>query len=167
VLGVALALVAFVAFGSAAGTGAGPATDAAAAATRAREAERARQAAEARAEDLSRRYDEAFAINRAADAMREDWQRSYRDLLERIVEARTALDAAHAAWLRGRHRRHLRGAAKAEALATLEADQKEVDALYEELADFRERARRAGVAPGWLAEVEEDFPSLAAAISER
>ncbi|MGH0037718.1 MAG: hypothetical protein ACQGVK_22025 [Myxococcota bacterium] len=96
-------------------------------------------------------------------ALKAEWQDLYRNAIERERKARAELEAARAAWSRGRVDNRLRGDRKARAQARLEAAEKELGEARAELSALPERARQAGVQPGWLRQVEDELASPPAA----
>ncbi len=83
------------------------------------------------------------------------WRELYRDTLERRAAAHQRLETARTVYRDGRQRKRLRGERKRAALAELEVAQAELDAAELELEALPERARRAGVPPGWLRNFED------------
>lgn len=123
----------------------------------------------ARAQEPSRseRLEERLREMRAQEERKAErkayWQDLYRTALERERKAEARLDAAQATWSRGRGDDRLRGEPRAAALKELEDARKELEKARADVASIPERARQAGAPPGWLREVELDFPARPAA----
>jgi hypothetical protein len=86
-----------------------------------------------------------------------EWQTRYREAIVRERQARARLEAAEATYAKGRHREHLRGEPREVAVEELEAARAELEAARRQLEQVPQEARRAGVLPGWLREVEESL----------
>jgi hypothetical protein len=99
----------------------------------------------------------ALASDVYSDQQRFVWQERLRQALVEVEEARAREELAveHVAKLR--HRRKPRGEARQALRAELEAARASRTAAEQELEDFYEVARRAGVPPGWLRLPEDDY----------
>ncbi|MCG8588153.1 MAG: hypothetical protein MJE66_02600 [Proteobacteria bacterium] len=82
------------------------------------------------------------------------WQELYRALWEAVDEAEAKIAATQEKYRDGRQKRRLRGEEKALLLEEMKAARAERTKAREELERFPEDARRAGVPPGWLREVD-------------
>lgn len=88
------------------------------------------------------------------------WQQRLREARQAVAEARARYETASRDYKRMRHGHRGRGEPRAEARAEIEAARKELEAAEQRLEALPEEARRAGVPPGWLREVEdEDEPA--------
>jgi hypothetical protein len=107
----------------------------------------------------SERLQERLQEFREEEAQQADkkayWQDLYRTALARERKAEAKLEAARAAWTRGRANNRLRGQEKAKALKELEMAEKELAVAREDVATIPARAQQAGALPGWLREVEQ------------
>ncbi len=83
------------------------------------------------------------------------WQQSLREARSAVAEARARQQAAETAYQRMRHHHRGRGAAKEAILVEREEARHELAEARHDLEELSERARRAGVPPGWL-EPDED-----------
>jgi hypothetical protein len=101
----------------------------------------------------------AVASDLYSEKQRFVWQEHLRKSLVEVEEARAREDLAveHVAKLR--HRRKPRGEARQALLTELDAARAARAVAEQELEDFYEVARRAGVPPGWLRlpEDEDDY----------
>ena len=101
----------------------------------------------------------ALASDVYSDKQRFVWQERLRQAHVEMKEARAREEVAveHVAKLR--HRRKPRGEGRQALLTELDAARAARDVAEQELEDFYEVARRAGVPPGWLRlpEVEDDY----------
>jgi len=93
----------------------------------------------------------------ATDSVKEYWQGRYRELLLGQRRAHQRLERAEGVWTRGQRNGELRGDPRVEARKELEAARAAARAADRALEEFPDRARRAGVLPGWLREVEEEL----------
>ncbi len=89
------------------------------------------------------------------DAKKEYWQRKYAQIMSRASGAELRVEASRAAYREARQRDRPRGAERQKLVIELESAEAEYQTASKLLADFPEKARRAGVPPGWLREVEE------------
>lgn len=87
-----------------------------------------------------------------------DWQDRYRTLIENAALASVRYDAAKRAYSKNRQRNVKRGDKRKEINLTVHDAEIAKAKADEELAEFPELARRAGVPPGWLREVEDSTP---------
>jgi hypothetical protein len=90
----------------------------------------------------------------SSDEVRAEWQERYRDLIEQERRASERLEAARTAYADGRQRKRLRGERKLEVMEELDNAEADHQKARDELEAFPEEARRAGIPPGWLREVE-------------
>ena len=88
------------------------------------------------------------------DRTRKAWQDRYRNAIDRERAARIELEAAQAAYNRGRHRQKLRGDKRVRALERIRLAEQELAEATRDLERVPDEARRAGVPPGWLRDVE-------------
>ena len=102
----------------------------------------------------------SFAADLDEAARKDYWQKRYEMVLNQSSAAETRLAAAERALRKARHRDRLKGQARIDINLELDAARKEAEAARKLLAQFPEAARRAGVLPGWLREVE-DRPAAA------
>lgn len=95
-------------------------------------------------------------VDLSEEQLRLAWQQRYRDARKRVTEARKRVAESVNQYRLMRHRQHARGKAKAQIEDELLAARSELEAAEEELAALPELARRAGVLPGWLRELEDE-----------
>lgn len=95
------------------------------------------------------------ALAELPDSEKAGWQQRYRDLLDSVSAAGSRYELAKASYSKNRQINRKRGEARAEINDELRESQIELATARAELADFPELARRAGVPPGWLREVED------------
>ena len=95
----------------------------------------------------------------SADAEEADrksyWQSRYSRVLTRASMAEARLETSRKALRKARQRDRFRGARRSEILSDLEEAEKEFAEANSVLVKFPESARRAGIPPGWLREVED------------
>ncbi len=87
-----------------------------------------------------------------------EWQGRYRALIDQVSGAVTRYEIARARYSKNRQRNTARGQARREINEQLREAEIERTEAEAELAKFPEIARRAGVPPGWLREVEDSGP---------
>ena len=101
----------------------------------------------------------AIGISPAAaddDSQRKiDWQHQYSRLLAGAAKAEARIQASRKALRKARQRDRLKGEHRTKILAELEAAEQEAETARVLLEKFPESARRAGIPPGWLREVED------------
>ncbi len=83
-------------------------------------------------------------------AVRMQWQRRQLEAIHSVENARGRYRAASAEYQQMRHRRRMRGERKAQVIAEHDAAREALEEAERALAEFNEKARRAGVPPGWL-----------------
>lgn len=88
------------------------------------------------------------------DRAKKAWQDRYRDAFARERAARVELEAARTAYTKGRNRQRLRGDKRAQAVERIRVAEVELAEATRDLEVVPEEARRAGVPPGWLRDVE-------------
>ena len=91
----------------------------------------------------------------AQASLKHEWQGRYRALLAAAAEANARYSGAKARYSKNRQRNTERGKARDEINSELRDAQIAKAKADAELADFPDLARRAGVEPGWLREVED------------
>lgn len=96
------------------------------------------------------------------DSEKAEWQQRYRDLLESVSAAASRYEAARVAYSMNRLNNLRLGEARAEINEEFREAQIELATAQAELADFPELARRAGVLPGWLREVDDSAGAASA-----
>lgn len=84
-----------------------------------------------------------------------DFQTRYATAIANVAKARARVVASEKALRKARQRDRLKGEARVEIYAEIESAKRELEAAEEVLSAIPEDARRAGVPPGWLREVEE------------
>lgn len=87
------------------------------------------------------------------------WQGRYRTLIDQVAGALTRYEIARARYSKNRQRNTARGQARKQINDQLRQAEIERADAEAELAEFPEIARRAGVPPGWLREVEDSAPA--------
>lgn len=101
----------------------------------------------------------AIGISPAAaddDSQRKiDWQHRYSSVLAGAAKAEARIEASRKALRKARQRDRLKGEHRTKILAELEAAEQEAETARVLLEKFPESARRAGIPPGWLREVED------------
>ena len=101
----------------------------------------------------------AIGISPAAaddDSQRKiDWQHQYSRVLAGAAKAEARIEASRKALRKARQRDRLKGEHRTKILAELEAAEQEAETARVLLEKFPESARRAGIPPGWLREVED------------
>jgi hypothetical protein len=99
------------------------------------------------------------------EAARTAWQAEYRSLLTDYRDARKRIVTAEDRWGQKRRKQRLRGEPRVKARAEIdEARQALADAMTA-LREFHERARTEGAEPGWLYQVEDEFPDIDSAVA--
>jgi hypothetical protein len=88
-------------------------------------------------------------------AKKEYWQKRYAQILVRAAGAERQLAMSRVAYRESRQRDRPRGEARQQLVVALQEAETEYEAASKLLAEFPEDARRAGIPPGWLREVEE------------
>lgn len=91
---------------------------------------------------------------RAEERSKFEWQQRYRLAIARERSARVEYERASMAWKRGMRRHRLRGDRRVKARERLQDAEAQLHAAASDLESIPEDARRAGVPPGWLREVE-------------
>ena len=84
-----------------------------------------------------------------------DWQHQYSSVLAGAAKAEARIEASRKALRKARQRDRLKGEHRTKILAELEAAEQEAETARVLLEKFPESARRAGIPPGWLREVED------------
>jgi hypothetical protein len=84
-----------------------------------------------------------------------DWQHQYSRVLAGAAKAEARIEASRKALRKARQRDRLKGEHRTKILAELEAAEQEAETARVLLEKFPESARRAGIPPGWLREVED------------
>ena len=82
--------------------------------------------------------------------VRVQWQNRQLEAIHNVENARGRYRAASVEYQQMRHRRRMRGERKAQVIAEHDAAREALEEAKRALADFNEKARRAGVPPGWL-----------------
>jgi hypothetical protein len=95
----------------------------------------------------------------APKAGREIWQKRIGEAREELSEARARHEAAVTAYGGVRHRRRARGARKQAALKERNDAEAALAEAENRLEDLLERARRAGIPPGWIRDVPQPSPA--------
>jgi hypothetical protein len=95
------------------------------------------------------------ALAELPDSGKAEWQARYRSLLDSVSEAASRYEAAKAVYSKNRQINRKRGDARFDINTELSEAQIELADARVALEDFPEEARRAGVPPGWLREVED------------
>jgi hypothetical protein len=78
------------------------------------------------------------------------WQDKYRRLLTETETVRARLESNRTSYSKGRQRGRLRGGSGTYLTDLIASDEAKLAALEQELADFPDTARRAGIPPGWF-----------------
>lgn len=84
------------------------------------------------------------------------WQNRYRELLKSVDQTRFRLEEDRRAYTKGKQRGRLRGGSRDEVVSRIQENEKRLVELQKQLDDFPNEARRAGVPPGWLRDVQVD-----------
>jgi len=98
-----------------------------------------------------------------------EWQGEYRRLLSDKALLQRNLEAARASYSKSRRRNYPRGAAREQFLIEADTAEKELVKVEAEIKKLKSDARREGILPGWLYEVEQgplDAPRPAAPTEE-
>ncbi len=90
----------------------------------------------------------------AEERFKFEWQQRYRLAIARERTARVEYEQANLSWKRGMRRHRLRGDRRVRARERLQDAEAQFQAAMTDLESIPEDARRAGVPPGWLREVE-------------
>ena len=96
------------------------------------------------------------ALADVPDSEKPEWQQRYRDLLDTASEAASRYEVANAIYTKNRQINRKRGEARQSINTELQEAQIGLAEARAALQEFPEEARRAGVPPGWLREVEEE-----------
>jgi hypothetical protein len=83
------------------------------------------------------------------------FQERYAELIQSVASAEVRVSKSGAAYTKARQRNRLKGEYRELIMTEMEAAEAELARLQKELVAFPEDARRAGVPPGWLREVED------------
>jgi len=86
---------------------------------------------------------------------KQDWQHQYSTVIAGAAKAEARVEASRKALRKARQRDRLKGDHRTKVLAELDEAEREVEKARAMLAKFPESARRAGIPPGWLREVED------------
>ena len=89
------------------------------------------------------------------EADKESWQQRYLELLTAVDDATSRLEVGRGTYSKAKQRGRLQGDRKRELLESISQAEADLASASEALENFPEEARRAGVPPGWLREVEE------------
>lgn len=118
---------------------------------------------ESPARERNERILERMQEERDAQAVkRAEWQKRYREAIEAERQAEARVEAAQAAWTRGRRNNRLRGEPRIKADRELREAKKALAEARSELAKIPEEARREGVPPGWLRDARSEASPPAA-----
>jgi hypothetical protein len=91
----------------------------------------------------------------ASEAARKaEWQQRYRSLVRSVEQLRTELEENRAAYSKAKQRDRLQGSRREQLVEQIASNEKRLAELETELAAFPDEARRAGVPPGWLRDIE-------------
>ena len=123
--------------------------------------------ATANTDSLERRAARARSASDGADEEREKWQSEYRALLTAFSNAQHRSAVAAYDWRSDRKRHRLRGNNRVEADAEISSSSEELDSARKAIADFYQRAHREGAQPGWLYQVEDEYPGIAEELPPR
>jgi hypothetical protein len=82
------------------------------------------------------------------------WQNRYVTAKTRVIEAQDQLKVHRTALRKARQRDRLKGEHRTKILGDLEDAREELETAKLELAELPEIARRAGIPPGWLREID-------------
>lgn len=93
----------------------------------------------------------------AAPSEKEQWVGMIRDAREVVESARARLVETREAYGRMRHTNKARGEKREEIREAYEKAQRDVEEAEKSLTALLERARRAGIPPGWVREALEGF----------
>mgnify|MGYP002626776311 CR=1 FL=1 len=116
--------------------------------------------AAARLEELRERAQRAEILNEREEKIRDDWQRTYRDLLVELRDATTRQRLAKERQQKLKSRIRYQGEQRTEVEIELRDSAHTIASLQEEIAELRDRAREADVRRSWLDEVEREFTGL-------
>lgn len=86
--------------------------------------------------------------------LKQDWQNRYTTVLARETSAEARVEASHKVMRKARQRDRFKGEHRTEILTELEAAQEDLAQARKLISEFPDAARRAGIPPGWLREVE-------------
>ncbi len=86
---------------------------------------------------------------------KQDWQHQYSTVIAGAANAEARVEASRKALRKARQRDRLKGDHRTKVLAELDEAEREVEKARALLDKFPESARRAGIPPGWLREVED------------
>lgn len=86
---------------------------------------------------------------------KQDWQHQYSTVIAGAAKAEARVETSRKALRKARQRDRLKGDHRVKVLAELEEAEREVEKARALLDKFPESARRAGIPPGWLREVED------------
>ncbi|MBJ18073.1 MAG: hypothetical protein GY910_09310 [bacterium] len=89
-------------------------------------------------------------------AQRDNWQRKYRALLSDRVRLKENIAKSRKNYSQAQRRNYPRGGARQKFLVDAENAEKALAATEEAIAEIFTDARREGVPPGWLYEVEDE-----------
>ena len=123
--------------------------------------------ATANTDSLERRSTRARAASNTADDEREKWQSEYRVLLTALSNAQQRSAVAAYDWRSERKRHRLRGNTRVEADAEISSANEEIESTRKAIQDFYQRARSEGALPGWLYQVEDEYPGIAEELPPR
>jgi predicted ribosome quality control (RQC) complex YloA/Tae2 family protein len=84
-----------------------------------------------------------------------NFQTEYSNALTKLAQAKARMTASEKALRKARQRNRLKGESRTAIYAEIEAAKDELETAENNAAQIPESARRAGVPPGWLREVEE------------
>ncbi|MDP6980109.1 MAG: hypothetical protein QF570_16150 [Myxococcota bacterium] len=96
---------------------------------------------------------EVAAKNQAA--LKATWQRRYDQALARIASAEARIAASKKTIRKLRQRDRYQGADRTAVETEIASATRDLEAARKQVAEFPDAARRAGIPPGWLREVEE------------
>jgi predicted ribosome quality control (RQC) complex YloA/Tae2 family protein len=88
-----------------------------------------------------------------------NFQTEYSNALTKLAQAKARMTASEKALRKARQRNRLKGESRTAIYAEIEAAKVELEAAENNAARIPESARRAGVPPGWLREVEQRLAS--------
>lgn len=120
-----------------------------------------------RIEELRARGERALATNERERSIRDDWQRTYRDLLAELRDASARHNEATRAQTKAKSRIRYQGQQRTAIEEEMRDSAQTIDSLKEEISEFHERAREASISGAWLDEVEEEFEVLRGILPRR
>jgi TolA-binding protein len=90
----------------------------------------------------------------AEEKLKKEWQERYRDLISEIERTRQQIHADKTNYSKAKQRGRLRGGVADELKARVAEYEQRLAELEREFEEFPTTARRAGIPPGWLREVQ-------------